>query len=192
MKYLFLTVFLWCLFSTCNAAEEPVLSFNIFFNGEDYTDTTYIAAPGENISVELFFNISEGGAIGSAFDLSFSSYILRASNLQEGDGWNNPSTSTIDNTNGNILFEALSFTAQSSGKLASFDLTVTGYGVSDLIIGDFNDQANWLVDPGNIVLDEQLSQAYTLAAVQTVPLPASCYLLITAIAGLIRLHSKKR
>lgn len=176
------------------AAAAPVLNFTIEFDGIDFTGKTFNLRRKDSVEVEIFFSLSDGGAVGAGFDLSFDNRLLSASNLELGPGWNDPGGSGIDDKSGHVFFEGLAFSPIDAGLLIAFDFACIKNGIAPLKLGDLNDQPNWLVivNSGQLILDDQLIPPIEIASVNQVPIPGAIWLLGTGIIGVLGLRKNIR
>lgn len=172
------------------ASAAPTFSFDIEFNGVNSTGTRFDLLPGGTVKVDILFSITETGLLGAGFDLSFDSSLLAASSLAPGLGWTPLPGNGI--APGHVFFEAAAFSPLGPGDLllATFDLTCTDPGFTELVMNDFNDQPNWLLADGVTVIDGDLGFPFTIASVNQVPIPGAVWLLGSALFGLVGLRRR--
>ena len=185
------------LSSLANAAPTLVFDIDFGMDGSYDTGTTYDMMLGDSVDIGLYVSGLSGpgdGVAGMGFDLSFDGGQLVASNLGIALPFMDAGGSGI--TSGHVLADAIAwppgtFVGGDDILLATFTLTCTEVGLSDLLLGDFSTDLNhWITENGDI-LDGQLN-GINLGSINNVPIPGAVWLLGSGLLGLIGLRRKMK
>lgn len=175
----------------CFGEGQAALANHVFFDPSSLDVNL-----GDTFSLVLKGEAFSGGLDGGSVDLSFDSTILQADSVVvNATLWsfiNQPGT--IDNSAGKIEFTDFSqFGANlSSGSfdIATFTFVAVGSGSSAINLSVNNQDP--FGSAGNVITPDFSNALINVSGISNVPLPASAWLMFSAMAGFITLKRQRK